>query len=89
MQDIARMAVGGEAIALHAREIGHRQIGALLGIETPAAIYVGVLWGVSLYEDNIYIHMKREGSESKATVKPDQIVWVADVDHMNRSQEES
>lgn len=77
MSEIARNAIGGDAVPLLAREIGHRQIGALLGIETPAAIYVGNLWGVSIYEDRIYIHLRREGSESKATVNPEQIVWVA------------
>jgi len=78
-QDIARTAVGGDAVALFAREIGHRQIGAMLGIETPAAIYVGVMWGVSIYVDSIYITMKRNGAESKAVVKPDQLVWVRPV----------
>ena len=77
--NLARQAIGGDAVSLFARDLGHRQIGALLGIETPAAIYVGSLWGVSIYETSVYINLRRDGSESKATVKPDQIVWVADL----------
>lgn len=77
MQDIARIALGGDAVQLFARDIGYRQIGALLGIETPAAIYVGTLWGVSVFDTTIYIKLRRDGSESQATVKPDQVVWVA------------
>lgn len=77
MQDIARIALGADAVQLFARDIGYRQIGALLGIETPAAIYVGTLWGVSVFETTIYIKLRRDGSESQATVKPDQVVWVA------------
>lgn len=71
------MAIGSDAIALTAREIGHVHIGALVGIETPAAIYVGAIWGLSIFEDTIFITVQREGAQSKAKVEPSQIVWVS------------
>ena len=75
--EIARMAVGGDAIALTARELGHQHIGALLGIETPSAIYVGNLWGLHIYEGTVSTVLRRDETESTARVRPDQIVWVA------------
>lgn len=77
MSDIVRRIIGEDAITMQASDLTYKNLGDLIAVETNAAIYIGSVYSVSLFPNNVYITVERDGTEAKPIVRPDHTVYLA------------
>lgn len=76
--ELARTVLGSVEEHKPAKELRWRDRGRLVALETPTAVYVGVLTAFIMHKhDALRLYIKRDDYETDMRVEPEQIIYFA------------